>query len=228
MEWKIPNIWAGEDCWIIGGGPSISKQFNIPTDVVKQVALGQLAPEAFSTHMLAIHNKHVIGVNAAYMLGNWLDILFFGDVGFFLEHEKGIASFPGIKISGNEQAQRDWVRYCPKDMEKIHGITTRPNHLSWNGNSGAAAINLAVHLGATRIFLLGFDMNLNEESHQHWHNVYGRNTNKRAPAKLPFNRHLVGFPKIAEDARNLGIEIINVNSDSAINCFPKISLNQIL
>ncbi len=77
-------------------------------------------------------------------------------------------------------------------------------------NIGAAAINLAYHTGATRVFLLGFDMNLGNSSRQHWHNVYNRGpiVEPKRIKKLPFRRHLRYFPNIAYDAKELGLEII--------------------
>jgi hypothetical protein len=228
MDWNIPNIWGGGDCWIIGGGPSVAIQFNIPQDVVNKVALGELTPSAFSPYMLAIHNKHVIGVNAAYLLGDWIDIVFFGDIGFFLPNQEQLKEHTSLKVTCVPLTTPNWVKKVPQDKEYIWGITTNKNKVSWNGNSGAAAINLAVHLGAIRIFLLGFDMTLGEGDVQHWHNVYQSNTQKRKKHKLPFEAHLQGFPKIAADAKKLGVEIINVNPNSMIPHFPKVSLKQIL
>jgi len=227
--WKIPKIWEGGDCWIVGGGPSVSEQFEIPSNIVERVSNGTLNPSSYTPYLSYLKNKHVIGVNAAYLLGETIiDIVFFGDNGFYLSHQQGLADFKGVKSSCQDKAQKEWIKYIPKDNNKSQGITTRSSHVSWNGNSGAAAINLAYHLGAKRIFLLGFDMNLNNKENEHWHNVYGRNTNKRPPHKLPFARHLLGFPAIAKDAKELGVEIINVNPKSAIENFPRISLKQII
>jgi hypothetical protein len=96
-----------------------------------------------------------------------------------------------------------------------------------NGNSGGAAISVAAQMGAKKIYLLGFDMKLDEKENQHWHNIYRFNPNKKE-TQMPFDKHLMGFPKIAEDAKRLGIKIINVNPESAIDVFPKVSLREIL
>ena len=101
--------------------------------------------------------------------------------------------------------------------------------VSWNCNSGSAAISIAANAGAARIILLGFDMKLDKEQ-QHWHDLYGRNAprNPKKPRHFPFDRHLRGFPEIAKDAKRRGIEILNCCSDSAITCFPKYSLKELL
>jgi len=96
--------------------------------------------------------------------------------------------------------------------------------VAWNQNSGAAAISVAVHAGAKRIFLLGFDMKLKADA-QHWHSEY-RTAGVKARA-LPFNRHLQGFPFIAADAKRLGVEIFNVCPESAIPDFKKVTLKEV-
>lgn len=232
MSWRVPRIWDGGDVWIIGGGASVPKQFNIPDSVIKKVVDGA-SPKLYSPYMSALHDKHVIGINVAYLLGDWIDMIFFGDGGFFLKHVQGLSQFPNLKISCHPKANNvDWVKYLPREGSHSRGISTSPSRISWNGNSGAAAISVAAHAGAKRIILLGFDMKLSTDSYQHWHDIYGRHKsgykNRKGKINLPFMRHLRGFPQIASDAKKLGIEILNANPDSAINCFPKYSVNELL
>jgi len=59
----IPKIWHGEDVWIIGGGSSIIKVFDIPNDVVMAVRNYQKPMSVFSRYMSFLKNKNVIGVN---------------------------------------------------------------------------------------------------------------------------------------------------------------------
>lgn len=227
MVWKVPRIWQGGDVWIIGGGPSVTKQFGIPEDIVNKVRYKELPVSAYSDYMGVIKNKHVIGVNIAFMLGTWVDMAFFGDNGFMLVWQNQLAAFPNVRISCNPLVRKyPWIKYLAKDKSKRFGLSSNPNLVCWNGNSGAAAINLAVHTGAKRIFLLGFDMEL-INSQQHWHNEYRANK-KGKFTTLPFNMHLKSFPDIAKDAEEMGVEIINVSPESKINVFPKVSLKEVL
>ncbi len=231
MVWKVPKIWDGGDVWIIGGGPSITRQFDIPEEIVQGVLSKQLSLNSYSPFMKCIHDKHVIGVNMAYQLGSWIDFVFFGDIGFLLSNENELKKFPNIVISCAVQAESySWIKYVEKDKNHRQGISTENGKVSWNHNSGAAAINLAVHTGAKRIFLLGFDMKI-QEGYRHWHNAYNYgkiddNTKKYKNTLKILARHLSGFPFIASDAKKLGIEIYNVCPDSAINEFPKITLKE--
>jgi hypothetical protein len=238
MMWHVPKIWQGGECWILGGGSSLTEQFSIPKEVVQSVIEGTNTPNAYSPYMSAIHNKHVIGINMSYKIGNWIDVMFFGDNGFFLREQKGIAEFTGLRVSSHPQVEKyDWIKYVGRDTRKPKGISPNPKMVSWNGNSGAAAISLAAHFGAKRIILVGFDMKLDTTGKQHWHDLYHRLENlKRAipknqkpkPGGLPFERHLMGFPEIAKDAHKMGIEILNACPDSAINDFKKISVKDLL
>jgi hypothetical protein len=123
-----------------------------------------------------------------------------------------------------------WIKYIPRDNKHPRGISDNPKMASWNGNSGAAAISIAANAGAKRIFLLGFDMKLDDSRKQHWHDLYGRlkNRNPKKPQHMPFDRHLRGFAEISKDAKRRGIEIINVCPDSAIREFKKVSLKEII
>lgn len=236
MNWRIPKLWKGGDVWIIGGGPSIPEQFGIPGDVVQRVLTGEETPQAYSPYLSYLHDKHVIGINVAYMMGDWVDAVFFGDGGFFLKHLKELALFPNLRVSCHPKVKPyNWVKFVPMDRKHRAGISVDNGCVSWNKNSGAAAISLAVHFGASRIYLLGFDMKVSHEK-QHWHGLYRKNGAPNYPRKvkgrivggLPFSTHLKGFPRIAKDAQKYGVEIINVCPDSAIECFKKVSLKDII
>jgi len=231
--WSVPRIWEGGDVWIIGGGPSVPKQFGVPESIIKQVINGTLPPSAYSPYMKDIHECHVIAVNMAYKIGNWIDMVVFGDVGFFLKEEGSLAAFPGLKIALHPNTRSTpWLKYIARDTSKVKGLSSNPQMVSWNQNTGSATINIAVHTGAKRIILLGFDMQLGSDKMQHWHDLYQKGpvilSDKRRVRKLPFNRHLAGFPQIADDAKKLGVEILNASPDSVITQFPKFSVKELL
>lgn len=231
MSWKVPKMWQDEDVWILGGGSSVSKEFDIPQNIINKVLSGSLPPSVYSNYLKPLHNKHVIGINVAYLIGDWLDMVFFGDNNFFLQHMQGLADYPGLKVSCSPVTiKHPWVKYLPRDTKKRRGISSNNRSVSWNHNSGAAAISVAAYTGANRIILLGFDMKLNNDKRQHWHDVYKRGVydDPNKLKKLPFYRHLAGFKFIAQDAARMGIEIINASPNSAISDFPKIAVSKLL
>lgn len=226
MQWEVPRMWEGGECWIIGGGPSMLEQFDVPSEIIQQVRSNQAKPDVYSPFLSAIHDKHVIGVNMAFKIGPWLDMVFFGDRSFFMKNQKELALFPGLRVT-SVGAVKDhyWIKHLVKDKAHSVGITRNPRRISWGSNSGSAAISVAAHTGAKRIILLGFDM-IDSGQGQWWHGLYKQRT--MAAGQGVFKRHLRCFPAIAKDAKELGIEILNASPKSAIECFRKVNVKELL
>jgi len=225
--WRVPEIWKDGTCIVIGGGTSLIDQFNIPAEVVEKVYTGREDISAYSPYLSLIHDQHVIAVNMAYKLGDWIDVLFFGDDGFWKTRKEEIIAFNGLRVSFESEKIRDSrVKLVARNPRKKQGITFTPaGLLSWNFNSGAAAINLAIQFGVKRIILLGFDMQLDQNNNQHWHKVY---SSPLSGVKESMKKHLQGFPVIAKDIEGSGIEIINCSPNSAIQCFRKVNIWEVL
>ena len=228
MWWKVPKMWADSECWIIGGGFSMLHQFDVPEEVIHDVMEHKKTPSAYSPYLKPLHDRHVIGINMSYQIGDWIDLMFFGDRSFFGRVKGDLPYFPGLKVtcasSFNQVKKVPGVKYMKRLARKrTYGISTVPGTVCWNLNSGAAAISVAVQAGVKRIILLGFDMKPSEGK-RHWHQLYGVAKNK----SLPYHNHLKAFPKIAEDAQKLGVEILNASPDSAINDLKKVSVKEVL
>lgn len=221
--WQIPAMWRDGECWIIGGGASIQRQFGIP----EELSLPGRDLSEFSPYLQPIHDRHIIGVNAAFMLGNWVSLMYFGDRSFFNKNMKRLYQFPNLKIrhanlSDNDKRYHHNIKRVDWDI-KLLGLCEDPRKIYWNRSSGGAAVNIAAHLGVKRINLLGFDMKPHN-GETHWHNHYG----KFRTSGKHFNDFLLPWHTIARDAKKWGIEILNVNPDSAIDVFPKVNLKDVL
>ena len=231
MSWIIPRMWEGGECWIIGGGPSIPVEFGIPDDIVEGVHLGELPMSAYSPYLSPIHGKHVIGVNSVYKIGDWMDIIFFGDANWYWTNRKNLAKYGKIQVTCNPNLGNNKrainVKFVPRDGKHIQGITKRPNRVSWNMNSGGCAINLAYHLGVERIYLLGFDMRMDDKNRTHFHSDYNR-LKGGVHKKMTFGKHAPSFADIAVDARRLKLQIYNVSQMSTLTEFEKVSLSEVI
>lgn len=212
---------------MLGGGASVPELFNIPEHIVNAVSTGG-RPALYSEYFSSIHDRHVIGVNNAYMIGSWIDAVFFGDCAWYNVHRQNLAKYNGLKVTccnrfENRPADKmEGIRFLQKDAHHRQGLTRNTQKVSWNTNSGAAAINLGVHLGAKRIIIMGLDMNMKGQ-HSHWHGSHG---NKKPP---PFSRHLRGFPDIKKDAAEMEVEILNTNPHSGLKgMFPIITMEEAL
>lgn len=222
--WAVPEIWKGGTCFILGGGPSLPFQFGVPEHIVDDVVEGKKLLSAYSPYLEPLKDKHVIAINTSFLLGRWVDFIFFGDNAWFLVYEQLLKRHPGLVITcaprfQNRKDRR--IKYVGRAPKREGIYTDTKNKVAWNYNSGAAAINLAVHFGVKKIVLLGFDMAI-LEGKTHWHSQYNR---KRLP---PFKKHLQGFPQIAKDAKRLGIEIYNASHITRIKEFPIVDVKDFL
>jgi len=239
MEWQVPKIWSGT-CFIIGGGPSLASQFNVPDGIVPEEREEFLE---FGTYLSQIKNEHIIGVNLAAFLGNFVDVAYWGDSDTYSQYKAWFDAFGGLKVSSaGKFADPKYKSIKHLYKEGSIGISQKNDELSWVGkNSGASAINLAVHLGCTKIVLLGFDMQSHTTGRKHWHTGYpdklyapSNKDLKEGKTWVPreinpkesYNRHLAGFPEVATDAKKYGIEIINLCPDSMVDQFPKMSVKE--
>jgi len=96
-----------------------------------------------------------------------------------------------------------------------HGFSTSLSRgVFCGGNSGYAALNLAAILGANPICLLGFDMKNLPSGKANFHGGYP------ASSSDPEIRHWrENFEKVAPEYSNRNIKVINLNPDSALQCF---------
>ncbi len=188
-EWHCPKFWDGATVFILGGGPSLAK-----------------------LNLELIHDHRCIGVNNAYQLGNWVDAMWFGDSRWYEWHWKRLLKFGGLKACCVPRLDGfPGIKVFARG--KVKGIDDRNGRVSWNGNSGASAINFAYHTGARRIVLLGFDMR-RVDGQANWH------FDHPSPEKDPYQRFLRCFPDIAKDAKRLGLMILNATPESGLTLFP--------
>lgn len=98
--------------------------------------------------------------------------------------------------------------------------------LGTGGNSGFQAVNLAYLLGYTRIILLGYDMQLTGgQTHWHGDHDFEGATN---PVKNTFKGWIPAFNKVAQELKSVGVEVINASRKTALECFPRVSLEEAL
>lgn len=185
--------WQGQDVFILGGGPSL---------------------KAFDVSRLA--GKCVVGCNDAYQFGpRIVSILCFGDTKWFRCHQLSLRRWPNPIVTNQPMlAEEEGLIVFRREDYGFH-----VDALGWNGNTGAMAINLALILGAARIFLLGFDMKLGEDGQSNWHpNPLSTPTNE-----VHYARYKENFARCLGDwiARWSQVQIINLNPESALSCFPR-------
>jgi hypothetical protein len=149
------------------------------------------------------------------------------------EYRRGLPEFRGLKICwagngllGHPDIKRvEIARINAPGKKYSDAIVTETGTVGAGGNSGFQALNLAVQFGARRIILIGFDMT--DASGVHW---YGRNSwvGANNPDQGNFRRWIAAFEGAARQLERMGIAVVNASANSALTCFPKARLENVL
>jgi hypothetical protein len=175
---------------LIGGGPSLTRE-----DV--ELLCGQVS---------------VIAINDAYKLAPWADALYACDAKWWDWHQ-GVPSFPGPKYSIEQAVPVTWPGVTSLKNTGVYGLETEPGGIRTGFNSGYQALNLAVHLGAKRILLLGFDLSADGDR-THW---FGDHPD-RDPS--PYAEMRFAFESLRPHLETLGVSVLNCSRRTALTTFP--------
>jgi hypothetical protein len=194
----VPKLWPGETVVCIGTGPSLTAA---DVDACRGRA-------------------RVIAINDAWRLAPWADVLYACD-SRWVDHHKGAKGFEGLKYSMTAN-QKKWPDWGILRNDGVNGLCLDPTGLRTGRNSGAQAINLAIHLGAARILLLGYDMS----RHGGKGHFFGEHPKNWPPS--PFHSFLDSFAKLEQPLKDLGVEVINCSRRTALKVFPQMPLEKAL
>lgn len=202
--YAVPRLWPGETLVCLGGGPSLNQE---QVDCLRGRA-------------------KVIAINDAYRLAPWAHALYACDWRWWLKHE-GVPAFAGLKITLSNGAEQlaHWPEIKVLENSGKDGLEPAPTGLRTGRNGGYQAINLAVHLGAKRILLLGYDMKPDSSGKTHW---FGDHADWPTRASIYANVMLPCFKTLVSPLNELGVTVINCTPDSALETFPRLPLEDAL
>jgi len=159
-----------------------------------------------------------IAISDSYKLAPWADVLYSCDAKWWNWHQ-GVPRFAGPKYSLDEKSAR-WPGVQVLKDTGVAGLELDPSGLRTGRNSGYQAINLAVHLGARRVLLLGYDMSVSKDGRSHW---FGDHPDKQVS---PYVRMLSAFDAIVQPLAAAGVTVINCSRRTALKVFPCAPLEQ--
>lgn len=235
--WEVlPDLaWQGKPCFIVGGGPSL---------------------EGFDWELL--RGRRTIGINRAFERFD-PTIVFSMDLRYLMwilgerygpEALEKFQQTPGYKVW-----LTTYVSSLPADIFIVPvyknyelGRAAFTGHMAeglGHGNlSGYGALNLAACLGASPIYLLGFDMNhrpIQDEALRPKHIPAGfevplgpnKVTHWHGGHPMPQEEHniansIADFNRAARILGQRKIKVVNLNPDSALECFEKKDPERIL
>jgi hypothetical protein len=191
---SVPMLFPGATFVCLATGPSLTK-----------------ADAAYCETRAGV----TIAINDAYRLAPWANVLYACDAKWWRWH-KGVPTFTGLKYALEAGAGR-WPGVQVLHNTGRVGLETRAYGLRTGSNSGYQAINLARHLGARRILLLGYDM---RGGH-----FFGQHPDGTAP---PFAVCLSHFHSLVKPLAAEGIEVLNCSRHTALEAFPRVPLEEAL
>jgi hypothetical protein len=198
--WSVPKEWIGETAFVIAGGPSVTQEM-----------------------VDRLRGRKVIAIKLSVEKAPWADFLFFADPKWFTVHKQIVKSFGQRVVT-----TADIKDHCLCLQKSVpFAFQTAPTALAVQRTSTTGAINLAAHLGARRIVLLGVDGKVGPEPGHRTHHHTPHALPKK-PAAQVFQDQRRDLEACVEPLKRLGIECFNANRDSAMRMFPFIDLNQAL
>jgi len=169
-----------------------------------------------------------IAVNDTYRMGDFSH-LYAADSRWWKHHIGTVAvDFEGRCWSCEPKGDTNWGKDSEADawgitVMRCHvggtGLSKDPGEVVGGQNSGYQAINLALHLGADRIILIGYDMTWTGGK-SHWFGDHPEELNNAKPDKYAAN-----FKTIKP--KDYGIEIINCSRFTHLDAFPVHNLDDI-
>lgn len=142
------------------------------------------------------------------------------DFRWWIKYQDLWKDFQGIKYTydGSAASKYGLIRV---PSESKPGLGRECMHLG--GNSGYQAVNLAYLMGAKRIVLLGFDMQLTDNQ-VHFH---GKHENLNNPNPHLFYQWIRNFDVLAKDLATEGVEALNATRETALTCFQRIKITDL-
>lgn len=197
--------WRDRAVAIIASGPSVKKE--------EVASLRDRLP--------------VLAIKENYDLAGWADVVYGCDTSWW-RNRQGLTTYSGLKISAAQELRFQFKDIKIVELEKYDDSIRleTPGLIGAGGNSGFQALNIAAQFGATRILLLGFDMD-HRVRHPHW---YGRNQGpgRTNPDHINYDRWRKAFTQSSCILRDAGIEVINGSPVSLLRCFPQQTVKETL
>lgn len=199
---EIPERpWDGKRCFIIGGGKSL-KGFNF--DVLK--------------------GENAIAINRAVEYAPFAEVMFsldarlykwykgIGGEGLEIDARQNYNLYRGLRVWGDSKEAHFENDVLLVKLRGRNGLAdSLRDGIYTGGNSGYAALQLAVCLGANPIYLLGYDM----DKKGNFHSGYP------TPGGDPLVRGWIeGMNRLAIKLKAAGIQVVNLNPKSKLKCFP--------
>jgi hypothetical protein len=207
---RLAGIWPNSTVVLIAGGPSLTP------DQVEY-----LRPRH------AFGDIKVAGVNDAYRICNFLDLLYGADARWWDAHpDAARVAMRATYVDPREPPGPHLAKYDLLGIpgEYGAGISTDPRRIHLGYNSGFQLLNIAVQAGARRILLLGYDCQRGEDGRRHWFGDHPEPMNLDSP----YGRFAYEADFAAASIKAAGVEVINCSTRTALVNYPRQPITEAL
>lgn len=139
------------------------------------------------------------------------------DLRWWIKYQPLWKEFKGQKYTWSEDAAK---KFGLTHVLSENDIGLGMDVIHTGGNGGYQAVNLAFLMGFKKIILLGFDMQ-RTGGKTHFH---GDHHGMNNPYDNLFRQWIQNFDLMAKDLRAAGVEVLNATRETALTCFPRISV----
>jgi hypothetical protein len=166
----------------------------------------------------AVRSIPTIVINDSFREAPWAALLYAADEEWwrlnpdahaFAGLKASVASVPGVRLLRNTGSS---------------GFDPEPGCIRTGSNSGYQGVHIAAQAGARRILLCGFDMSAAKGAH--WFGEHQRGLINTSPET--YQRFIGRFDSLKVELDRIGVEVLNCTPDSALKCFPMVSLDDAL
>lgn len=196
--------WAGETGAVIASGPSVRV-----TEYEKLYG-----------------RARVCAVNDSHRLVPWADMLYAADWKWwreynFVHHFRGERWTQDIGCPGWPLEAAISGLNVIKCMHQLD-VSYNPKYVGSGWNSAFQAMNLLIHMGITKILLIGVD--LHDVKGKHWFGDHPQGLQRQSP----YSTFRKAFEQAAPGMAERGIEVINCSNSSALKVFPVMNVKDAL
>lgn len=207
----IPQLFPGSTVVCVASGPSLVKE---DLELVRDACWPMIV------------------TNSTWKAAPYADVLYACDKEWWdhAENRPTAAEFDGLRVTQHEDVAMNRrpgeprIFRAPRKRGQ-HVLSFDPSYIGDGENSGFQALNLAVHFGARRIVLLGYDMGLAADGRAHHHPDHTKSRNPEAESFLKWIPH---FNASADALIAHNIEVVNCSRASALTCFLRVDLRRVV
>ena len=158
-------------------------------------------------------------VKECHHLAPWADAMYAADTDWW-EKFNGVPEFKGRKITVSKEASEQYgLEYVEAKTQWVWSTTQ--GAVATGGHSGFQVMNIAELEGHDRIILLGYDLGMTAGMDKHW-------WEKEHPRDSRYSNYKEWIVKMNKAAEVIQAKVLNASRLTALECFDRVNLRDIL